>query len=308
MNKYVILLLYIKEWKLPLAFEHYFLGSGFNFLSQKKLQELQRKLMYKKINTINKEFKNVIKDLNEKYQRNSTFEKNETIWQYWDNDPKPKVVNLCMKSLSELCSYRRIVLNDENILNYYVPSEIIDQKVKKGYITKTHFSDILRVNLLYKYGGAWLDSTIFITKEPKELFNYEFWTIKRKQSCIPSKGMWTGYAIATTKNNKLMYYLSNLFNIYWQKHKTMIDYFLIDIFIYILYCEDKEIKQMIDKVALNNEHCIELENFLNSNIDDIPNNLSNTSIFKLNWKLPKQEENNGEKTLFRKLLDEYEMD
>ena len=308
MNKYVILLLYIKEWKLPLAFEHYFLGSGLNFLSQKKLQELQRKLMYKKNNTINKEFKNDIKDLNEKYQRNSTFEKNETIWQYWDKEPKPKVVNLCMKSLSELCSYRRIVLNDENLLNYYVPSEIINQKVKKGYITKTHFSDILRVNLLYKYGGAWLDSTIFITKEPKELFNHEFWTIKRKQSCIPSKGMWTGYAISAQKNNKLMYYLSNLFNIYWEKHNTMIDYFLIDIFIYILYCEDKEIKQMIDQVEFNNEYCIELENFLNSNIDDIPKNLSNTGIFKLNWKLSKQEENNGKKTLYRKLLDEYEID
>lgn len=172
MNKYVILLQYIKEWKLPMAFEHYFLGCGFNFLSHNKTQELQKKLMYKKINTINKEFKNVIKDLNERYQQDPISEKNETIWQYWDKDPKPKIVNLCMKSLSELCGYNRIVLNDENILNYFVPSEIINQK--KGYITKTHFSDILRVNLLYRYGGAWLDSTIFITKNQKNYSTMNF--------------------------------------------------------------------------------------------------------------------------------------
>lgn len=308
MNKYVLLIEYIKEWGLSLALEHYFFGNKYCFLPKGKLEEFQKKLLYKKIDIINKEYKKIIHELNSKYNPNNTCKVNETIWQYWDGDPKPKVVELCMKSIYKHSNCKRIVLNDSNLFEYYIPTKAIHEKKNNGYITNTHFSDILRVNLLYEYGGAWMDATILFTKEQKFLFKDEYWTVNSEPKNPPLKGKWVCYAISAQKNNKLMYYLSNLFNIYWEKHNTMIDYFLIDIFIYILYCEDKEIKQMIDQVEFNNEHCIELENFLNSNIDDIPKNLSNTGIFKLNWKLSKQEENNGKKTLYRKLLDEYEID
>ena len=35
----------------------------------------------------------------------------------------------------------------------------------------THFSDLLRLELLIKYGGTWVDASVLITNYTKESFN-----------------------------------------------------------------------------------------------------------------------------------------
>ena len=52
MNKYVLLIEYIKEWGLSLALEHYFFGNKYCFLPKGKLEEFQNKLLYNKIDII----------------------------------------------------------------------------------------------------------------------------------------------------------------------------------------------------------------------------------------------------------------
>ena len=52
-------------------------------------------------------------------------------------------------------------------------------KYEKGIIPKAQFTDIIRLALLDKYGGVWIDSTMFETGElPKEVFSSEFFTYK----------------------------------------------------------------------------------------------------------------------------------
>lgn len=45
-----------------------------------------------------------------------------------------------------------------------IPDYIL-QKYKQGKMTRTHLSDIVRLLLLSKYGGVWIDSTILLTNE-----------------------------------------------------------------------------------------------------------------------------------------------
>lgn len=46
-----------------------------------------------------------------------------------------------------------------------------------------HFSDIVRENLLYKYGGIWMDATIYMTSPfPDTIYNYDYYTIKGASS------------------------------------------------------------------------------------------------------------------------------
>ncbi len=54
------------------------------------------------------------------------------------------------------------------------------------------------------------------------------------------------------KNNPFEYFLYNIFLSYWKKYDTLVDYFLIDIFISIGYENINLIKEMIDKVPYNN--------------------------------------------------------
>ena len=35
--------------------------------------------------------------------------------------------------------------------------------IDSGQITKTHLSDLLRLELLIRYGGTWIDATVFCT-------------------------------------------------------------------------------------------------------------------------------------------------
>lgn len=37
----------------------------------------------------------------------------------------------------------------------------IEEKWKRGVITHTHMTDLLRLELLIRYGGTWIDATVF---------------------------------------------------------------------------------------------------------------------------------------------------
>ena len=52
-----------------------------------------------------------------------------------------------------------------------IPDYIL-QKYRAGKMTRTHFSDILRLHLLSRYGGVWIDSTILMTEHlPKYILD-----------------------------------------------------------------------------------------------------------------------------------------
>jgi hypothetical protein len=38
------------------------------------------------------------------------------------------------------------------------------EKYQKKIIDNTHFSDLLRLELLIKYGGTWIDASVLVTK------------------------------------------------------------------------------------------------------------------------------------------------
>jgi hypothetical protein len=48
--------------------------------------------------------------------------------------------------------------------------DFILKKWKQGVITNTHMTDLLRLELLIKYGGLWLDATVLCTGQAPEYF------------------------------------------------------------------------------------------------------------------------------------------
>ena len=56
----------------------------------------------------------------------------------------------------------------------------IEEKRKRNIISRTMFSDLLRMNLLATYCGIWIDSTFFCTKPCFESYmSQPLWSIKR---------------------------------------------------------------------------------------------------------------------------------
>jgi hypothetical protein len=102
-----------------------------------------------------------------------THQKNKTIFWCWLQGIKeaPKLYLSNLNSLFMNCKgFKIIIINETNMLDYIKFPSYILEKYKKGYITPTHLSDLLRLELLIKYGGTWSDASVLITKFTKEYF------------------------------------------------------------------------------------------------------------------------------------------
>lgn len=90
----------------------------------------------------------------------------KNIFIYWNNDfvNAPLVIKKCLSSWKlHNKKWKIIILNDNNI-NKYINIEKDIPNIYNKIITRTAFSDIIRIFLLEKYGGCWVDATTFCIK------------------------------------------------------------------------------------------------------------------------------------------------
>ncbi len=73
--------------------------------------------------------------------------------------------------------YKKVLITADNYTDYVEMDSIIVEKWKKGIINNTKFSNSLRLELLVKYGGIWIDNRNDITQAagqpPPLVFQYE---------------------------------------------------------------------------------------------------------------------------------------
>ncbi|MCS8561651.1 MULTISPECIES: capsular polysaccharide synthesis protein [Weissella] len=90
----------------------------------------------------------------------------DTVWVYWNSErveDAPLPIQAAVRSIKRAFRTKRVVvLNDSNLEKYItIPQDILTKK-ENGVISLAMFSDIVRLNLLIKHGGIWLDSTVLV--------------------------------------------------------------------------------------------------------------------------------------------------
>ena len=93
------------------------------------------------------------------------------IWKYWENKPgceKPEYIKFVDESLKKHTSAKIIEVNPNNLHEYLPDINPNINKLKKI----AQKSDVIRANLLYKYGGMWLDSDTLVVRNIDHLFDY----------------------------------------------------------------------------------------------------------------------------------------
>jgi len=86
------------------------------------------------------------------------------IWMYWHQglDNAPFLVKKCIESwIEQNKDWEVYILNKEN-LHEYINIDLTDDKISK--IVLANYSDLIRMKLLYTYGGIWADATTYCTK------------------------------------------------------------------------------------------------------------------------------------------------
>lgn len=233
-------------------------------------------------------------------QKLSNTEQNIFLMWFQGYEQMPLIIKKCFESVKKQFPNRKIILITENNFNEYISLDsIIIDKYKKGTITRTTLSDIIRAKLLYEYGGMWIDATIFLSKAfDEEYFQSELYGpcgIKSEMNkdwniIFDKTNGWNGWCMGSCFVNYPFFdFLYNSFVEYYKTEDYILDYFQIDFATRLFYDSNIHFQNHIKSRKENNIYSHELARKMNKNankknIKEINELLEIEPIHKLTYK------------------------
>lgn len=158
----------------------------------------------------------------------------DCVWICWlqGMENAPQVVKECYHSIRYWLPDKEIVVITSDNYNEYVafPNYIIE-KWNKGIISNTHFSDLLRLELLIRYGGLWLDATTMLTGPlPKYIAENDFFVYRNGWMDMDMINMASWLIYSRRSNHLLLIETQKLLYKYWSKYSFIKNYFLLHMF------------------------------------------------------------------------------
>lgn len=230
------------------------------------------------------------------------------IWVCWLQGEAfmPEIVNECIKSIRKNGGGAEVVLiTGKNLKRYVEFPDFIYRKLKIGSLDLTHFSDLIRMELLRKYGGLWLDATIFVSSPiPESYFEKQLYSIQMLDKENRYKniyyGSMTSFLLGGKNECMLFDFCYSFFVEYLKRYNNLIDVHWINLAIRMAYENFPEVQLSIDEIGVNNGNVQELMKAINSpyNVEKY-RKISNKQIFhKLNWRKEYHEIANGKITIY----------
>ena len=239
--------------------------------------------------------------------------KNNVFVLWWQGENNaPDIVKICINSIRRNINpetQNLILITEENLNKYLDIPKYVLEKFKNGIISRTHFAELVRFMLLYKYGGLWIDATIFVTsKISDDLFNYDFHTYNNKnskKSDITSK--WECYLMSGKKHNLLCKKLVEFWLEYWKKENLLIAYLLTEHVFYICYNENEKFKMYFDNSSDFYYSANYLQKLMNKkyNKDKFNEIVINEKFIKMTYKKKYKVSRNNQLTYYGYLRKEY---
>lgn len=244
------------------------------------------------LNYLEKGLSTVIHE-HQKDSSNSIYDPNAPIWVCWwtGEEDAPALVRQCIRSIrANAGSHPVHMITRESYSDYLkIPDYILD-KVNDSSMCLANFSDYLRFSLLAKFGGLWLDSTIFCSRKiPEDYFKMPVFTCKSHPSKTHyvSKFRWTSFCMGGYKNHVFFRFFQHAMEEYWKNESQAIDYLLVDYLIETAYRNIPAVKTDLDAVPVNNLHRDDLQAAMNAALPatQFTSSLSDdTILYKLSWR------------------------
>lgn len=176
--------------------------------------------------------------------------KEEKVFTIWlqGMDKAPEVVKKCVYSIKEKFGDRFEVLDENTLFDYINLDPSIIEKWKNGMILPAHFSDIARLELLYRYGGYWFDATDFLTGNvPKEIENSNFFIYITSENLLIHTFV-QNYFIRAKKGDPLLKMWRDLVMHYWKHENKAASYYLVQHLFRLLVRYNEEAKKLYEKM------------------------------------------------------------
>lgn len=215
---------------------------------------------------------------------------------WWQGFEKaPELVRICRESWyrnlpSELIEIHEITL--ENYTSYLDFPDWIQKHFQSGSLSFAMLSDILRIGLLYRYGGLWIGATCYLASPlPEAIFrdSDQFQTIRSEAPFGKgdiAEGQWCINFFKLSKGCFLARFLLNAYYYYFLSNDAPVHYFMTDFLIRVARKDFPDIKEMMDSCHLFQPQLLGLKEFLNETYTPEKWNelTKNTSVFKLSYK------------------------
>lgn len=177
--------------------------------------------------------KNYYSDLTFEHQRSNA------VWFCWlqGMENAPEIVKACYNSLRQHLTDRDIkVIDNNNWKDYVELPEYVVKKWEKGQIPAATFSDLLRLELLIRHGGTWIDSTVLCTgfkgssSKFQEYLNADLFLFQYTPPGTTKGISISSWFITAHTNNVVLMTIRDMMFAYWKDYDCLIDYYLIHLF------------------------------------------------------------------------------
>lgn len=236
----------------------------------------------------------------------------DVIWVCWwqGEQQAPPIVKRCIETIRKNApGHKVVIITEDNYKDYVSFPEWVEEKRKAGVFSRTHYSDLLRLTLLSKYGGVWIDSTFFCTGgKLEEYFAWPLWSIKRPDYLHASvaSGYFAGYSWHCNYEDRYIFaIIRDLAFEYWRKYDFLVDYLLVDYWVVLAQRYSGRVAEAFKNIQPNNPLCDELYKILGDPYDarKWEELKKDTGLFKLTWKQTYPLSKDGKKTFYGMLLD-----
>lgn len=162
-------------------------------------------------------------------------------------DNAPELIKKCISSVKSKYKDNYILIEEANLKEYITVPSFIQAKWNKGQIGSAHYTDIVRLELLNKYGGFWMDATLFLTdKIPQSIYDEDFFMFMAASEY--SYVFIQNYFIRSKEGNALLnLWLATLYE-YWKNEEEAVDYFFAQYLFQLLVTNNPQAKRLFDKM------------------------------------------------------------
>ena len=164
----------------------------------------------------------------------------KVIWWCWLQglEKAPNIVKACHRSLQKnLKDYEIKIIDSENWKQYVQLPDYIVERWNKKQIPPALFSDLLRLQLLIKHGGTWIDSTVLCTgfngsrvQEFKKYLDADLFLFQYTPEGTTKDISISNWFISAHSNNVVLMAVRDMLFAYWKDYNCTLDYYIFHLF------------------------------------------------------------------------------
>ena len=238
-------------------------------------------------------YKYVIDNPEPDFQRTPELE--NKIWMLWlqGEENAPDIVKASINSVKMHANGREvIVLNKDTVKKYTKLPDYVWKKFDEGKMFASHFCDMIRLDLLYRYGGTWIDATVLLEdKIPDKILNSDVFMFHQRKGdhfSVKKYHLLENWFIQSKPNNTLIKYFLNILLEYWKYEDSQYTYLLSYSAITCIIKTNEACRLMYERMITHKANFsfykILNKRFSNNKYKKLCNSIYSVPIYKMSYK------------------------